>query len=240
MNWLFIAVIGFIAFHIVSGYSKGFLRTVYYLIQWVLALAFVTWATPYVTNALMQNQTIENSVEQRCSEWLTNTVKEQADSQSTVDAQTPQTQAVDEWLAGLGIRFPEPVSKQLLNTDQLADQVLDQSGAYTLIAHNMALLVLKGIAYIIVLAASGIIFRFIGRTLRIVDYIPILNGINWLLGLGAGALKGVIGVWIFMMVVAFLSTTEFGSYMTGYIYEAPILTWLYENNFILNTIMNSL
>lgn len=238
MNWLLIAVIGFIAFHIVSGYSKGFLRTIYYLVQWVLVLAFVTWATPYVTNVLMQNEAIESSVEKGCNEWLTNTIKDQTNSDTSVDDTNTQRQAAEEWLAGLGIKFPEPVSKQLLNTNQLADQVLDQTGAYTLIAHNMAVLVIKGIAYILVLIASGIIFRFIGKTLKIVDYIPILNGVNKFLGLGAGVLKGVIGVWIFMTVVAFLSTTEFGNYMTGYIYEAPVLTWLYENNFILNTIMN--
>lgn len=257
MNWLFIVIVMVLALNIVSGYTKGFLRTVYYLVQWALVLAFVTWATPYVTNALMQNTVIETAVQKQCSEWLHNCVERQITQdgqQNTEDTQTgsgEQTalglleqatggaQNIDSQtaLAALGIQLPKSVSDKLLNTDQLVGQLVDTEGLYDTISQNLTSFVLKGIAYLIVLAASGIIFRTIGQLLRVVDRIPVLNGINRMLGIGAGFIKGMVGVWAFLAVVAFFSSSEAGIYLLGYIYEAPAVRWMYENNLIMNLVL---
>lgn len=260
MNWLFIVIMMFLALNIVSGYTKGFLRTIYYLVQWALVLAFVTWATPYVTDVLMKNTAIETAVQERCSEWLHNCVERQQMQTRQGDDQAAQIDQAEEGekaalalleqaksggqsinsqeaLSALGIQLPKEVSEKLLNTDQLVGQLVDGDGLYETISQNLTDFVLKGIAYLIVLAVSGVIFRTIGQLLRVVDRIPVLNGINRMLGIAAGLIKGMVGVWVFLAVVAFFSSSEAGISLLKYIYEAPAVQWMYENNLVMNLIL---
>ena len=52
MNILEIIVLIIIAICVYRGYRIGFLRVIYSLVSWILVLAFVTWATPYLTDYL--------------------------------------------------------------------------------------------------------------------------------------------------------------------------------------------
>ena len=62
MNWLLIAVILVIAWKMVSGYRKGFLRVAYSLVEWILVFVFVTWASPYVADFLTNHTGLQTYI----------------------------------------------------------------------------------------------------------------------------------------------------------------------------------
>ena len=82
-----------------------------------------------------------------------------------------------------------------------------------------------------------ILLHFISKVLGIVSRIPIIRGINKYLGTVAGALYGLMVIWIAFYIIALCSTSEVGGALISYIYESPFLTYLYENNLIVALIM---
>ena len=74
MNWLLIVVVILWAFYIVRGYKKGMLKMLYSLVSWIVILILVTMATPYMTEFLTANTSIEQNIHKTCKEKLKNLV----------------------------------------------------------------------------------------------------------------------------------------------------------------------
>lgn len=228
MNWLLIIVLLFLAWNIVAGYQKGFLRVVYYLVEWILIMAFVTWATPYASDFLSKNTPIQSTIESKCADWLQNYVQN-----------NPTANPEQEVQVG-GLNLPSVITEKLSESNQVADQLLEQTGVYDTVAKNLSNMAMRGIVYAVIFVIAMILFWWVGKILKLVDYIPVLSGVNNMLGLLAGALRGLFLVWLFMAAVAIFRTTAFGNVMIPYIYEAKILTWLYDNNLLLNILASFL
>ena len=59
MNILLIVVLAVFAVCVFSGYKKGFLKTAFSLVSWILVLVLCKFATPIVTDLLIQNTDVE-------------------------------------------------------------------------------------------------------------------------------------------------------------------------------------
>ena len=59
-----------------------------------------------------------------------------------------------------------------------------------------------------------------------------------ILGMIVGFGNGMVLIWISMTVVTFGTMLNANSFDISIIYDSQILTWLYENNIILNFILN--
>ena len=89
MNWLLIVVVVLWAFYIVRGYKKGMLKMLYSLVSWIVILILVTMATPYMTEFLTANTSIEQNIHKTCKEKLKNLVT--GDNAATDADMTPGT-----------------------------------------------------------------------------------------------------------------------------------------------------
>ena len=50
MNWLFWVVVAFLAYHVIDGLRRGFIRKVVAALSLVITLVLVTFVTPHITN----------------------------------------------------------------------------------------------------------------------------------------------------------------------------------------------
>ena len=98
---------------------------------------------------------------------------------------------------------------------------------------------LRTILGIVCMTVAILIYRitdFILSSLKLISSIPVLRGVNRLLGLGVGVLEAVLLIWaVFIVTVAF----EFGgisSYILESIRENRLLTWLFQNNYLADLI----
>lgn len=241
MNWLLIIVILVLAGNIVWGFSKGFLRVIYSMLAWIAILVFVTWATPYVANVLTEKTNIDNRIETNLDEKLhelvigdTNGQKEEREP----DAQNPGQGKKN--YRDLQMKLPDAVTNKLFDTNKIADQILEGSGAYDVVAGRATDLVMRVISFVLVLLIAVISFHLLSVVLKVVEKLPLIGGINRLLGLFAGLVKGILIIWLAFAIIAMAGTTDIGIALISYIYESPLLIWAYENNFVLTLLMTFL
>lgn len=241
MNWLLIIVILVLAGNIVWGFSKGFLRVIYSMLAWIAILVFVTWATPYVANVLTEKTNIDNRIESNLDEKLhelvigdTNGQKEDREP----DAQNPGQGKKN--YRDLQMKLPDAVTNKLFDTNKIADQILEGSGAYDVVAGRATDLVMRVISFVLVLLITVISFHLLSVVLKVVEKLPLIGGINRLLGLFAGLVKGILIIWLAFAIIAMAGTTDIGIALISYIYESPLLIWAYENNFVLTLLMTFL
>ncbi len=241
MNWLLIIVILVLAGNIVWGFSRGFLRVIYSMLAWIAILVFVTWATPYVANVLTEKTNIDNRIESNLDERLhelvigdTNGQKEDREP----DAQNPGQGKKN--YRDLQMKLPDAVTNKLFDTNKIADQILEGSGAYDVVAGRATDLAMRVISFVLVLLIAVISFHLLSVVLKVVEKLPLIGGINRLLGLFAGLVKGILIIWLAFAIIAMAGTTDIGIALISYIYESPLLIWVYENNFVLTLLMTFL
>ncbi len=94
--------------------------------------------------------------------------------------------------------------------------------------------ILKGAVFLIALILVIILIRLIYRALGIVNHIPIIRGINRVLGLFAGGVEAYILVSLFFIFVSVIAGTELGSSLIMCIDESEFLSILYYQNVMVN------
>ena len=239
MNWLLIIVILVLAGNIVWGFSKGFLRVIYSMLAWIAILVFVTWATPYVANVLTEKTNIDNRIETNLDEKLHELVI--GDTNGQKEDREPDTQNPGQGKKNyrdLQMKLPDAVTNKLFDTIMIADQILEGSGAYDV--GRATDLVMRVISFVLVLLIAVISFHLLSVVLKVVEKLPLIGGINRLLGLFAGLVKGILIIWLAFAIIAMAGTTDIGIALISYIYESPLLIWAYENNFVLTLLMTFL
>lgn len=238
MNWLLIIVILVLAANIVWGFSRGFLRVIYSMLAWIVIMVFVTWATPYVADMLAEKTNIDNRIEASCSDKLHELVageqegKEQEDTESATEDNSKYS--------NLQMKLPDVVTQKLFDTNKAADHFLNGSGMYDAIAGKATDMAMRVIAFVLVLLIALISFHLISVVLKVVEKLPLIGGINRMLGIFAGLIKGIFIIWLGFAIIAMAGTTEIGMALISYIYESPLLIWVYENNFVLTLLMSFL
>lgn len=230
MNWVLLIVLLTLAISVIHGYRKGFLRIVYSLVSWILVLIFVSWATPYIHQFLLERTEIYEKVEAHCEEVVRQSAGERAEHMIADQ---------ENRLEDLGVRLPDSVMSGIVEkTAGAADELFETSSIYTKAAQGMADFVVQGISFLLALLLAGILMHLISQILGIVSHIPLLKGVNRFMGLFAGGIYGFLIVWLGFYVIALCSTGAVGQFLVSYIYENAFLTFLYENNLVLTIILN--
>lgn len=233
MNWLLIIVLVVIALNVMRGYRRGLLRMAYSMVSWIIVWVLVAWATPYISNYIINNTGIYQQIAEHCEEVIQQTAAEKAETQITGAA--GQT---EEQLAGLGINLPENVLSNIVKqSTESADTFLAESGIYSELANSLARFVVQGISFLIASVFAGFVVQMLSRVLGIVSHIPIIHGVNRTAGLFAGGIYGMFLVWIAFYIIALFSTSETGRTLISYIYQSQFLTTIYENNPIVSLVL---
>ncbi len=94
---------------------------------------------------------------------------------------------------------------------------------------------LRTILGIVCMTVAILVYKiadFILSSLKLISSVPVLRGVNKLLGFGVGVLESALLIWaIFIVIVAF----EFGgisNYILTQMRENALLTWLFKNNYL--------
>ena len=136
-------------------------------------------------------------------------------------------------LNGEAIQFPKALLEKIFGTDQVADQYLEQSGVYQEVAEQTTDVAMRGIAFAITFILTWIVSAILSRSLHLVNNLPLIGSVNHFLGGAAGAVKGMLLIWLFFAFIAVSGMTTVGTALISLIYESELLVWLYENNLVL-------
>lgn len=94
----------------------------------------------------------------------------------------------------------------------------------------------QGIAFAISFLLTNIIVNMILYAVDILTELPVIGTLNRIGGMTVGIIQGILWIEIFFLVVAFLSGTEIGGSLLNGIGQDPVLSWLYDKNYLLQVI----
>lgn len=233
MNILMIIIFGILLVSIWSGYRKGFLKTAFSLVSWVLVLVICNAATPMVKDILMEQtdmqSTIQMALDQKINEMISEAMQESGAAEIQEGISNGLGFQIPEQLKGV---LPEEINSMLTGETW----TINPENSFVVTA-KLTEYIVGIIALLIVLVFSRIAIMVVNLVLGIAAKLPLIGASDKFLGLFCGAGKGLIWSWIVLTIVFLVTLT--GNYMewNGYIADSQILTWMQENNLILNLLL---
>lgn len=118
------------------------------------------------------------------------------------------------------------VLKQVLSKENISEQ-----------ANKITMFIIKGISFVAVFIIVTVILFILKSVLNLVFDLPLLHSINKLGGLGAGAIKNIVIIYVVLALIAFTSPLPFViNNITPKINNTIITKILYNNNLLVNVI----
>ena len=220
MNILTIIILAVFALCVFSGYTKGFLKTAFSLVSWIIVLVLCNFATPIVTELLVQNTDIEVVVQATVEEQMMAAIEQVGEGYDVtgIEASLPAE------LKTLLLGDKENIMELLLSSAAPMDLTPVVDGIVGILGFVITVILLR-IAMVIVEFLLGVVAK-----------LPLIGPMDKLLGIACGGVKGLIWCWVILAVVSVLALTGTNTEFAAYIAQSELLTWLQDNNMLINLI----
>lgn len=226
MSVLFAVVVIILAGFTLHGYIKGLVRVVFSLVSIFFTIVLAAWMTPYVSEILAKTPIYQN-IQEKCVESIRE--KTSAEVEQQTGGQPLQI---------AGIEIPKEWQELLAQTtEEAADSLLEESGIYEEAGNYVAGVIINAMSCVLTFIIVFLILRILINILDIVAKLPVLNCMNHLGGTVAGALEGIIVIWILFFVITLCQSSEFCQGLLGDINRNSFLKILYENNLVEHILM---
>lgn len=225
MNLLTLIVIGIIVLYTFLGYKAGLIKTIFSICSMIVALVLTIVISPHISTALKEKENVVSYF------------SEKVDSALNLDKIDTTIGDKAEQIKSLPI--PESLKKQLLGNDNSnAYSALNVTEFTDYISHSIACIIINALSFVITFIVLLIALRIICMLLDIISKLPVIHQINKLTGLIAGFIRGMITIWLLCIVLTMFSGSNFGKDCFEMINESVFLSIIYNNNFILNFIVD--
>ena len=95
-------------------------------------------------------------------------------------------------------------------------------------AYIFARIIVVGLSLVL----CKLVFRIVIQVLKLIPHLPLVRGVDKILGLLTGAIEGLLLIWIFLYLVNINRGMLFGIEWSGLIEGNPFMVFLYQNNLI--------
>lgn len=220
MNILVIIILAMFGFCVFSGYQKGFLKTAFSLVSWILVLYVCDYATPIVTQLLIEKTDIEIAVQTVVDAEINQIITEAFESSAVADLEAALPAEIKTAILGEAGSLQEVITSGMaLDTSSLVNGIIEIIG------------------FVITVIVLRIVMMMIELALGIIAKLPLIGPMDKILGIACGAGKGIIWCWIILAVVSVLALTGINTEYMAYISQSELLTWLQNNNLLLNLVV---
>lgn len=227
INWLTIAVIVILLLELLIGWKKGLVRMVFSFAISIVTLIIIFVAGPYVEQYVKENTSVYETMEANISVFVQENLQQNVSEMTQTQEESVITQ----------LPLPEFIQDMLIKDNAVEQYATDQvSGLSESISHSLTDIVFRVLIYVAMFIVISIVLR-IG--LLILDSITKLPGIHLANAIGGaifGLVNALIFIWILCMIVTALGSTEFGMNALRMIKESPFLSFIYNNNLLLQLI----
>jgi uncharacterized membrane protein required for colicin V production len=226
MNWLSILVLAFLIFAIVNGFRRGLVRTVISMVSVVLAIILASFLSPHISEFLEKQTPVYEVMQDICEKQIEKYVT----GEETDENEETQSSIIE------GLPMPDSLKNRLLldNTAEGYSQlVVGTFGEY--LSVYIAHMLVKGIASLLSFALAMMAIRLLAFALESVAQLPVLSSINRVGGGLAGAVQGILIIWLCFLVITILCSFNMPWCQELYklIQEDAFLTFWYNNNVLL-------
>ena len=223
-----IAAIGILVLSGLFGFRRGFVREVVTMFFWVLSIALVWFMNPYVNDFLKENTPLYEFVQSSTRDYV----------ESKLEGHTAaEEQEQSSLLENLGL--PSFLTEEIEeNNNASVYQYLAVNTFTDYVSDYLAVAAVNGVSFLVSLLLATLLIRMLAYALDIIARLPIINGINKSAGALVGVVKGVLFIWIILMVLTIFCNTEIGRQGLELVERDDLLKWLYEQNVFVNIFMS--
>ena len=225
-NIALIIVVIFLIVMAFNGYRRGGVRIILSMASLVLTILISAYFTPTVSKILKEHTPIYDTI----YEQMENFVEKKMDKG-----------AEDEDLALMDLPLPKSLTGVLVeNNNRDTYDVLGATtfGSYT--AGSLSIILLNAISYIGIFIIVNIVFKIILVAADILSKLPIISGLNRLIGMILGIIQGTLILWVLCIALTAISGTLLGQQIFEMINASRFLTFIYDNNYIMAIITSVL
>ena len=212
---IIVIVLGLIAGTTLVGYHKGLLRMLVGAASLIIGFVFVYFFSGPVTDFVREHTSLYESV----SHSVYEKVKSRAEADFAQTRQEQEESAAETFLPGVIVS----AYNKKVTSEVTADEY--QRG----LAGYVAGISVRICGFLLTLIAALIVLRIIAKLTGIVSKIPIVGGINRLLGAALGLAKGLVVVALLFIFITMFSNLTFSQTILSAIKESGTLSFLYDN-----------
>lgn len=222
MNWILIAVIGIIGVFGFIGFKKGLIKMVFSLVSTIVALLVAMLFSPVVADMMKNNEAIVGFFDEKISAIVDFTSEE-----AQAESEGQQQSLID------SLPLPETFKESILENNTAETYISMQAKNFEeYVCRQISNVIINAIAFVVTLLVAIIALAILCNALNLLAKLPLLKQINAAAGLGAGAVEGLLLVWVLFVVLTMFAGTEFGRSSLEMISENPLLDFLYKNNLV--------
>jgi len=225
MNILLIAVGIIFILGFVIGYVRGFIKIIASLAITIATIVLVAMLSPMVSRFLLKHTPIQATVEKHCTQALTDKLAEELTR--------------DEEIALLeGAEMPEFIRNLLIdNNNAEMKEELGVSTFQEYATQYLSKMLADILAFLITFIILTILARILVGVLGLLAKLPVIGGLNRVLGGATGLVFALLIVWIGFVAITLLYQTEIAVTCFEYIEQSTALKWLYDNNILMKMIL---
>lgn len=210
-----IAIIGFSAFF---GYKSGFIKTGLGFLAVFIAIALTFIFYKPVMGLIKDNTEFEP--------WLTSYLSSLDSKQFVPGATSEENNKADGNKNSYINNLPDSLV-ELIGLNEMKEN------AKNAIIQKVVEFALKLLAIVVVYVAARVGLTIIIIVLDSIAQLPVLKQFNEILGLVVGAMLGLLKVFGFFTIIAFLGSVSATSGIVSLINNSTVASYLYNNNIIL-------
>ena len=209
------------------GYIRGFLKSVFIVGSGILALILTFLLSPMVSATLTKETKLDTVIQKKIEETL------KLNTKKDVTTKVKQTEAIEQ------LHLPELLQNGLIeNNYEEIYEALHIEHFYEYVAAYFTLMIMNAISFLLTYVIVRIILIFLGQTLEFITELPIVHTFDKVGGVALGFIEALLLTWIFFVIVTMFIQTEFGKIMIKEVNQSVILSYLYNNNLLLESITN--
>lgn len=226
MNWLLIVVLAILFVNALIGMKVGLIKTVFSLCSMIIAVILTLWLSPYVNDYMRGNEKIYKGINSKVEKVLPH-IKDKAD-------QSERISTIE------GLKLPQSLKDSLIennNTEVYKKLAVKSFKGY--ISNYLTGIVINALAFSVTFIIILILLWVISIALDIISKLPLLHQVNKMTGLVAGLIHGLVIVWIFCIILTVFGSSQLGQKAMEMIGEDQILSFIYNNNILLDFITSA-
>ena len=216
VTWAGIAAIGVLLFTGYTGYRRGFIKEIVSFFFVFLALALAWMLNPYVNTFLMQKTSLYDKIQESCRELPggQNVAEDDEGDEETEGSLISQ------------LPLPEILQKNLtVNNTEEAYQYLARA-------------IINGLSYLIAYALANLVLRVVLLVLDMIAGLPLISDANRLTGGIVGVAKGILFIWIALLLLTILCSSDIGKRGLELVEKDSVLQVLYKHDVLVNFFMD--
>lgn len=214
MNWTLLAIILILLIAMGIGAAKGIIKMVFSVLVLLVAVIVTTAITPWLSNLLSKNTKWDDAVRKKVESYY--------EEHNLLMSQTSVPDLDSD-------NFPIMITDSIRDSArEYIDKGADKYNNFIVDATTN--MIFRTMVYLGTFLVIFILLKLLGMLLDVVSKLPVLNEINRVGGALVGIAAGLIGIWIFFIIITSTSSTKFAVEVSEQITDNKFLTFIYEKN----------